>query len=149
MKHLTSLALTLLVAAVFVGCGHDGGIDPATVNEAYGGLTTEDEAPVFGEPTVFNSMAAAEADPVFDDTIAVDPAFITEEQNAPRLHYLLLAWGKLKRDSIDGTLDVANPQDFSGTLSVTEGGIVVVRKVRMEAVQGDGVLPRTDRKLVE
>ncbi|MBI5478321.1 MAG: hypothetical protein HY906_05660 [Deltaproteobacteria bacterium] len=149
MKRLMSLGLAVLVAALFGGCRQQGGLDPETINEAYAGLTTEDEEPQFGEPAVFGAMAASAADPVVDDTIAADPSYVTEEQKAPTIHYLLLAWGKLKRDSIDGTLDVANPQDFSGTLSVTAGGMVVVRKVRMEAVQGDGVLPRTDRKLLE
>ena len=149
MKTLTSFGLALLVAALFGGCRHQGGLDPNSINEAYGGLTTEDEEPMFGEPLVFNSLAAAQADLAFADAISNDPAFLTEEQNAPTIHYLFLAWGKLKRDSVDGTDEVTAPQDFSGTLSVTEGGMAVVRKLRMELVQGDGVLPRTDPKLIE
>jgi hypothetical protein len=149
MKRLTSLGLAVLVAALFGGCRQQGGLDPETINEAYGGLTTEDESPQFGEQAVFGAMGSAEADPVFEDAIAADPAFITEEQNATTIHYLLLAWGRLKRDNADGTVDVTSPQDFSGTLSVTDGGMAVVRKVRMETAQGDGVLPRTDRKLIE
>jgi hypothetical protein len=148
MKRLTSLGLAVLVAALFGGCRHQGGLDPSTINEAYGGLTTEDEQSEFGEPAVFGALGSSGADPVFDDVIASDPALVTAEQSTPTIHYLLVAWGKLKRDSVDGEGDVT-PQDFSGTLSVTDGGIVVVRKVRMETTQGDGVLARTDSKLVE
>lgn len=148
MKRLTSLGLAVLVAAFFGGCGNQGGIDPSTINEAYGGLTTEDEAPEFGEPAVFGSLGASAADLVVDDPVVNDPTFVTEEQNAPRIHYLVLAWGKLKRDGLDLS-DIRDPQDFSGTLSITDGALAVARKVRMETVQGDGVLPRTDPKLVE
>jgi hypothetical protein len=149
MKRLTSIGLAVLVAAFIGGCRQQGGIDPDTINEAYGGLTTEDEEPQFGEPAVFGAMGAAAADPVFEDAVAADPTYLTEEQNATTIHYLFLAWGKLKRDSVDGTVDVTAPQDFSGTLSVTEGGMIVVRKLRMENLQGDGVQPRTDPKLIE
>ena len=149
MKRLTSLGLAVLVAALFGGCRQQGGLDPSTINEAYGGLTTEDESPEFGEPAVFETLGAATADSAFDDAIATDPTFVTVEQNFTTVHYLLMAWGNLKRASADGSDDATTPKDFSGTLSVTDGGIVVVRKVRMEAAQDDGVLPRTDLKLVE
>jgi hypothetical protein len=149
MKRLTSLGMAVLVAALMGGCRQQGGIDPSTINEAYGGLTTEDEQPEFGEPNVFSALGAASADVTFADAIATDPGVVTEEQNTNTIHYLLLAWGNLRRANADGTDDTTTPQDFSGTLSVTDGALVVVRKVRMEEAQGDGVLPRTDPKLVE
>jgi hypothetical protein len=149
MRNVTWVSAVALLALFIGGCGREDGIDPSSVNEAYGGLTTEDEAPLFGEPAVFEAMGSAVADRVVSDPITTDPAFVVEEQNAPRVHYLFLAWGRLKRTSIDGLPTAISPQDFSGTLSVTDGGIAVLRQLRMELPQGDGVMPRVDRKLVE
>jgi hypothetical protein len=146
---MRNLGIVMLVALTAVGCRKDEGLDPSDVNEAYGGLTTADEAPLFGEPGVYALLGAAQADFTMTDAVASEPAFQEAAGAAETLHYLFLAWGNLKRDAEDGAGAALTPRDFSGSLALSEGQVVVLRKIRMEVRQEDGVLPRTDPALLE
>lgn len=147
MRHFgLTVGMTLLLN--LAGCGGDEQINLGDVDKTYGALSTTDEAPQFGENGAFSEQGAAEADPAATDALATDPAVAPAEQAAKKIHFLALAWGHL-RAATDEALDKPAAKDFSGSLSISQGAVVVVRKLRMEPVQGDGVLPRTDVKLVE
>jgi hypothetical protein len=138
-----------LSALLLGACGHKDSLDPSDVSVAYGGLTTGSEEPMFGEPGTFSAAGAAEADPTIADPMVNDPATIAEQAAATRTHYLAIVWGNLQRASAAGILDLGRPKDFSGSLDVSAGAVVVVRKIVMEAGQGAGILPRSDPKVVD
>jgi hypothetical protein len=151
MRHFAlTVGMTILLGPALAGCGGGGGgeFDPNDVDQTYGAITTTDDAPMFGEAGTFGEEGAADADPAATDALATDPAVPPAEQAAKKIHFLALAWGHV-RAATDETLDKPAAKDFSGSLSISQGAVVVVRKLRMEPVQGDGVLPRTDVKLVE
>ena len=140
----------VLCALVFwvAACGQET-FDPSVINEEYAGITTSDEEPLFGEEQLFASISATEADPAFADAVANDPAVKAQEEAALQVYYLFLAWGDLRGEMPASERQGLRPQDFSGSLALSDGAIVVVRTARMERFAGDGILPREAPQLVE
>ena len=102
------------------------------LNQEYGGFTFTDESEAFGDP----AMSALEAEetslPVADpDTVASDSTFA-----------LRLLWGQLA-----GNRDAATEVDWSGTVSVSRGGIAVLRTLAFEPRQ-DHLVRRENRQTV-
>lgn len=132
------LAATLLAAA----CGQpqDEAPTPAEIEAAIelddGGLTDDDEAPAFGDALI---EATTELETTPPDPMASDPTL-----SSPTLDRtaVLVVWGQ-----IPGDRDVDAARDWSGTLSVNRGGLIVRRILRFED-RTDGLLPRTDRATV-
>ncbi|HEY3354481.1 MAG TPA: hypothetical protein VGQ83_14615 [Polyangia bacterium] len=149
MKKLGIAALVARMALMLGGCGHEPPLDPASVNEVYGGLTTSDEQPMFGEETVYESLGMAAAEPIIADPAMTLAEYQAADQAAPRAHYFFLLWGNLKLAPPEGAADAVAPKDFSGSLTLSAGAVGVLRKVRFDAAQGDGVLPRTDAAVVD
>jgi hypothetical protein len=137
--------MILALAALAVGCSNNATeseiSQPLNLDDAFGGYTPADEAPGFDDPEL---LASVESEEDFNDPIALTPeiAALTEDPNAGVFHFRAV-WGQLCLDTEHTALT-----DFSGSLEVTRGGILVRRIIRFEVGQ-DWVEPRTDRKLVE
>jgi hypothetical protein len=138
MRHQLPLAL-LLASSTFACVDNAATDDAAEVTSALeqdnGGFDTADEAPLFGQDDVF-AAAAIEADASVADTMASDPS-VTTLENAPAgaRHRVLIAWGRMPADP-NGT-----PRDWSGSLALSRGALVVGRTIGFEDAT-DHLLPR-------
>jgi hypothetical protein len=136
------MALLLLVWAV--GCSDnpvDTVGDTAGTTSDFGGYTTEPEQPGFGD----NDLIAAEADEVeVDDEILMSPGVqeIVGDVNSGMFRFRAV-WGQIPGDST-----INEVTDWTGSLTISRGALVVRRLIRFELNQ-DYYLPRTDRRLVE
>lgn len=114
-----------------------------------GGLTSDDEAPAFGDP-VLQESAGAEvrvADPIGDD-----PQIVRwQHADSGRLYGVTLLWGILDADpaSTSGVADSGSTiTDWSGHLQVSRGAVVVRTTIAFEG--GDYVVrPRVDKTRVD
>ena len=137
-------ALLLLLA---IGCSNKNVepellIDEPNLTDEFGGYSTASESPGFGDDQLLDEAYAS--DDEFDDPMLSDPA-VTELTSDPQagLYHLRIVWGQLRFDS-----SVTNPTDWSGSLSITRGAVIIRRVINFELGQ-DYVVPRTDRKLIE
>ncbi len=150
-RYLVALALLALLAA---GCSQDdspGDIavddyDAMDLEQAYGGLTMTDEQPAFDDPYLIAEDAQDEGD-AFADPVADDPEVREMERrgHGNRFTYVRIVWGELDaaRDEPDG--DVV---DWTGSLHV-DRGVLIVRRVILFERPGDNVVrPRPDRQTV-
>lgn len=147
MKQAGISVLVVQVALALCGCSHHSALD--AVNKAYGGLTTSDEQPYFGDEQTFTNLNVAQAEPAYTDPVLAQPAYSQAEAAVDSLHYLFVAWGNLKLAGLAGTGDTGVPQDWSGSISLDAGALGVLRTVKMESHQSDGILPRTDALSVD
>ena len=89
-----------------------------------GGLTTSSEVPYFGEPDKFMVLSnEACADDPYEDKYDCDDSLSTR---GAKLYEFRAIWGRLA-DLRDSTLANPCPLDWSGTLHI-EGGIIVIEK---------------------
>ncbi len=136
----------MLCSLLFVANCSDNPADSENQNGGpdFGGLTATDEAPGFGDP-VFASMSAELSGEQVSDPILVDDAEAAEMDRDPAIgrFALRVIWGKPRLDTT-----VTGATDWSGSLSVNRGGVVVRRKIRFEEGQ-DALLPRDDRRVIE
>ncbi len=111
------------------------------LDDPYGGFNLADEDPAFGDQTLMSDFSGAEETP-YDDPMEADPE-VRDMDNSPagRL-FIRITWGNLERDS---TINFAT--DWSGSLTVDRGAILLKRIIRFEPM--DHVLPRTRRDLLE
>ncbi|HSD86469.1 MAG TPA: hypothetical protein VLB44_03105 [Kofleriaceae bacterium] len=147
MRH--NLSFALLLAATSAACVDNASTaaeDTATVSAAIersnGGFETTDEAPMFDQQTAFQT-AAIEADAPASDPMASDPS-VTAIANATTTagHRVLIAWGHMPADPN------AMARDWSGSLTLSRGGMVVGRTIGFEPLT-DRVLPRTSKDVIE
>jgi hypothetical protein len=140
---MRQLPFALLLATSVVACVDNASAptdDPSTTQAALeqpsGGETTADEAPMFGDQTAFDA-AGIEADVAATDAMASDPA-VTTIAAAPSTasHRVLVMWGKLPADPN------SSARDWSGSLQISRGALVVGRTIGFEAAT-DHLLPRT------
>lgn len=156
MNQPRNLALAALFASltlVAIGCGDDDA-GPAPVvtddyqnldfDQPYGGLTMTDEAPAFADPELIAADAQDEGEG-FLDPLADDP----QVREMDRLHhgerstFLRVVWGMLDGEGPDGTA-----LDWTGSLRV-DRGVLVVRRVVLFEPRTDAVdRPRPDRQTV-
>jgi hypothetical protein len=144
MRHpLSSLAVAAFLAVPVAACVDqaDPTADPAAVatdlSAGTGNQTTTDEAPMFGEAAPF-AAAAIEADHAVVDPIAGDPTVAALDVRPDvDARQLLVLWGQMPPDR---TATLAH--DWSGTLSVSRGKLVVERAIAFEAAT-DSLQPRT------
>ena len=148
MRH--QLPLALLLASSTFACVDNAasGLDnPEQVTSALeqenGGLTLDNELPMFGDETAFQS-ASIETDAVVTDTMASDPGVTTiENSTTGARHRVLIAWGRLPADP-----NATTGRDWSGSLTISRGALVVARRIGFEEAT-DHLLPRTTRETVE
>lgn len=141
MRRHGSLPLALLLTLPAAACvDNAGGGDSQDVSSALeqpnGGFTTADEAPEFGAQADFTA-AAIESDSVAADTLAGDPATTAiDSASAAAGFRMILVWGKIPADK-----DATVSRDWTGSLEVSRGGLIVRRTLGFED-KTDQLLPR-------
>jgi hypothetical protein len=115
----------------------DGTTTDQVLSASYGGQSTSDEAPLFNDPTLLAPELSAE-DPAVSD--ATGAALASE----PGRLRILVAWGYLKPDP-----QATEVVDWSGSITVANGALRVVRTVRFEPATDMVIRPRTDIHTVE
>ncbi len=136
-RPLTLLS-ALLLAAPLAGCAQDHFDDADEITTAIaqenGGLDMEDEAPMFGEADLYQN-ANLDAEVVFDDSMEQQAEVIAMQQQAgASVVHTVLRWGQIPFDP-----QADEVVDWSGTLSVNRGAILVRRAVAFEEATGDGL----------
>jgi len=140
--------ITLLLVALLmvwaVGCSDnplETSGDTPNLPEDFDGYTATSEPVAFGDSELLEAEGEEE---IIDDPILASPAMVelTNDLDAGMFHFRVV-WGMIPCDST-----VVDVTDWSGSLTVTRGGLVVRRLIRFEPDQ-DQLLPRTDRTLVE
>lgn len=140
MKFMMLLAALALIGLTFGGCSVSSteATDTDVIEDAgeFGEFTVGDEEPAFDDPDIAQ-MLTDETD--FSDPVATLPEIVEAESNeGTDIFCLRMVWGNLEGDS-----GVANLTDWSGSLTLSRGGIVVARLIRFEPSQ-DYILPRYD-----
>ncbi len=139
-----TLVLSALLMVWAVGCS-DSPIettgDTTNLSDEFGGYTATNESVAFGDSELLEAEGEEE---VIDDPILTTAAMtsLTDDLDAGMFHFRAV-WGMIPYDST--VIDVT---DWTGSLTVTRGGIAIRRLIRFEPVQ-DYTLERTDRTLVE
>jgi hypothetical protein len=157
-KLLFLLSLMALIPLANGGCestAATSGSEEETVEDGEpagltgnGGYDTEDEAPMFGLP----SMGQFGADPE-----AGDPSLTGEEEAADeavesaQVYLLRMVWGNLELNGFEGE-DRAEPHpdwlDWSGTLVLEgKGGLILKRTILFD--RHDRIVPEDDRHRIE
>ncbi|MDP8255918.1 MAG: hypothetical protein P9M14_09220 [Candidatus Alcyoniella australis] len=143
----TYLCLTLIVALSLVasGCGLDAqDAGRTTAGDPWDGVDddnydTDDENPGFGDEEILEMTQ----DEQFDDPYADDPDFkndVVDDQDV-RVFNMRVVWGNLVFDP-----EFPEPLDYSGEISVSSGGLLVLRTVYFEA--HDSLIQRPERNVV-
>ncbi len=156
---LLGLGLLLILGAggcqsLFGGSSDESGTDVAEYNESYyddlalslnadhGGYDATAEAPGFGDSEMLGMFG--EETPA-GDLMEVDPGVMGfEEEPDSRVTFLRLSWGQLRHPEDNSVLT-----DWSGSIQVDRGALVVLRLVRFEPATDWIVMPREDPLLVE
>lgn len=137
------LPFALLLATSAVACvdqASTSGDTPSQVSsaldQANGGNTTADEAPMFDEQAAFDAMAI-EDDAAVTDPMASDPA-VANIIASPTVdsRRVLVLWGRMPGDP-----NATVGRDWSGSLQISRGALIVGRTVRFEPAT-DRLLPR-------
>jgi hypothetical protein len=140
MRRHGSLPLALLLTLPTAACLDSTGDDNQSVSSALeqpnGGLTTADETAEFGVQADFTA-AAIESDSTATDALASDPATTAiDSASASAGFRMLVVWGQIPADR-DATLS----RDWTGSLEVSRGGLIVRRTIAFED-RTDKLLPR-------
>ena len=144
---MTKLPLALLAIAACVD-GSPSGI-PETSDEVSsaiekenGGLSMDDEAPTFGADALYES-AAIEADAAEADAMSPE---VTNMEALPgmRARNVVIVWGRMPADP-----DATIVRDWSGSLQLNRGGMLIRRRIAFEQATGDRIMPRTDRTRID
>lgn len=137
MKTFLALASTLTLAACVSPPPDDGDAIASSLEQANGGLTMADEAPMFGDASAFDDAqlesSAAYSDPYASEVYATPPA----------ITHVMIVWGQLPPDLANDEHAV----DWSGSIAVSRGGLIVRRTIGFEPAT-DQILRRTDRMIV-
>lgn len=137
---LPTLILGLLLWAA--GCSDNpSNSDISGISQEFGGYTVSAESPAFGDSELADMN---DADEEVVDQILASPAVdsLVEDPESGRFHFRAV-WGQLEYDST-----VAELTDWTGSLTVSRGGLVVRRLIKFEDGQ-DYYIPRTEPNLVE
>ncbi|HEX3758668.1 MAG TPA: hypothetical protein VHW23_08170 [Kofleriaceae bacterium] len=118
------------------GSGDDSQDVSSELEQPNGGFDTADEAPTFGATADFTA-AAIESDSAVTDPLAGDPTTTATDAASADLGFrMLLVWGKMPADK-----DATVSRDWSGSLKVSRGGLIVRRTIAFED-KTDKLLPR-------
>jgi hypothetical protein len=142
MHRTLSLPFALLMALPTVACLDRGGTSDDTqdvssaLEQPGGGFDTADEPPQFGVDADFTA-AAIESDSLASDPLAGDPATTAADTASAAAGFrALLVWGKIPADP-----GATETRDWSGSLAVSRGGLIVRRTIAFED-RTDKLLPR-------
>lgn len=147
----TTLALgfTMLLAS---GCGakaQNGQSAEAeqisgALEEDNGGLTTTDESPMFGEASAYALEELPDPESAIADETESQPTVVDMMKlPAAKKYEAVLLWGQ-----IPANLGNKMPHNWSGSIHVSRGAVIVRRTIRFED-KTDQLLPRTDPQSVE
>ena len=142
-KVLVLIALTALTFWV-AGCAKNptGAAKPTTApSQDFGGYTTSNEAPAFGDQDL---LTAEGTEQEVTDPILSTPGTRELVNSADAgIFQLRAVWGTIPNDST-----VTTTTDWSGSLTLTRGAIVLRRLIQFESGQ-DSILLRTSPTLLE
>lgn len=135
------LYIVALMAFVFLmtACeSTDNDISPIW-DQDYGGYTTTDEDPAFGD---LELLTLFQEDPQYQDPLANDTTIRNAERNRFARHYLVrILWGNLDTPTAASDTTGDCPiTDWSGSITVNGGVISILRLLRFEI--DDAVVPR-------
>jgi len=141
----TLLSTCLLVALPLVGCAQDSFDDEAAIGESVaqvnGGFDMQDEAPMFGEQALFDS-AQLDDEEIFNDNMEQDAEILTMQQDSQaEVVNAVLRWGQIPFDP-----DATEIVDWSGTIRVSRGAVLIRRSVGFERDSGDRIEARDSRR---
>jgi hypothetical protein len=128
---LAVLSTLILAAGLLAGCDvfspdDDTAGQPPEISE-YGGFTTVNEAPGFGDADLLQGYPE---DQLFEDEMNNDPGVRNGESNRRARQYAVrIIWGDVERR--DSSLTDAGPcqvSDWSGALEV-DGGVAIVKRL--------------------
>ncbi len=144
---LAATAFSTGSLATLGACIDDGSEDAETVAAALeldnGALDTADEAPMFGLAADFERARVEQSTP-YTDAIATEPDTVTMLALADaRRADVAIVWGQLPPDR-----EQEESHDWTGTLSVNRGAILVRRTIGFEDAT-DALSPRTERTAVD
>lgn len=152
MKLALVFAAMAFMLAMFTGCEtflSDGDTSPTNTDvlDDFGGFTTGDEPPGFGDAQLLSTYQDEEP---FDDAMADHPDVRDANGHAGAKHYALrIVWGNLDHpDTAISPGEDCPITDWSGSVEVDGGVIVVKRLIRFD--RGDYVVrPRKGPSKVE
>ena len=128
-------------------------------NDPYGGLSETDEAVAFDDEGLKALLALEEEDDI-EDPVARDPFVLRMEERSrhrerlapeerPSFTFARLTWGMLRgpedTTAVEGPCDMT---DWTGTLRVDRGALVVRRTISFETPADHVIFPRLDRLTV-
>ncbi len=147
-KYLFPLFLSVAVLTMLIigGCSKNSPTDPdntevGELDKAYGGYTTADEPPAFGDPDIAEEFGEDED---VDDPVTDNPNFMNlVNSDSVNAYFIHITWGLLEFDSTAS--EVVN---WDGSASVNKGVLGIMRTIRFE--RGDRILlPRPDLATLE
>lgn len=155
MKRTLTNLLALAAVIALVACGKQGTDTPTTdeveqrLSQPNGGYALEDEAPAFGQETLFASLGILKAQEEVIDELEndpevmdiVDPQPVSGQLPPARRFVLVAVWGQPRLN-----WDVPEATDWSGAIRVQSGVVLPRRVVRFELQ--DRLLPRLDPRVV-
>ena len=142
-RKIFFIALLASLGLVLGGC--TSSTDPAETAiadlEDFGRYEAVDEASAdFGDADLARLLADTEEEP-YDDPVALSPAVADIENDTNTARYCFrMIWGNLLRDA-----KAAQLTDWSGSLTISRGAIVVTHTIRFEPGQ-DYLLPRYNQE---
>jgi hypothetical protein len=146
LAGLLTAGIVLLSGCELFDSGESETVQPAELSE-YGGFTTSDEAPGFGDNDLLAAYSGGED---YEDNLEDDPRVRAAANRQGARHYALrIVWGNL--DTRDSSVTAASScpvTNWSGSLETDEGVIIVRRLIRFD--RGDSIVrPRQDPRSVK
>lgn len=141
--------IILMIAAgliALVGCSENAtqtvdATSELNLEAEFGGYTEVAEEPGFGDEELMESESEEQ---IVEDNLAATPemvALLSDPESG--IFRFRAVWGQLRFDS-----SVTHPTDWSGSLAISRGGVLIRRTIRFELAQ-DYILPRVSRELLE
>jgi hypothetical protein len=151
LKFLTVVCVAFLSTAFLVGgcifdsskkiSGTDSQVTVPDLEEEFGGYTSTDEAPGFGDPEILNDF---EEDQDVVDLLSTDPKIAEYmEDSLVEVYFLRITWGRLDLDTT-----VTTVTDWSGLAQIDKGILVLLKTLCFD--EGDYIhYPRPDSQTLE
>lgn len=137
----------LMIGLGAAGCTADDLDDSdqiaSEIEKEYGGLDMEDEAPMFGMEEDFEAADLAE-EVLYDDSAIEGSEAVISMMSVPDavVFNAAVLWGQIPGDPTN-----TQPRNWSGTMSVNRGALILRRTIRFEGPT-DNVVGRTDPQTI-